>query len=55
MPEKNTGGGRKRAKAGAWKKNLWLTTMVLPGAVWLLLIRYLPMFGIVLALKDYRA
>ena len=55
MPEKNTGGGRKRAKAGAWKKNLWLTTMVLPGAVWLLLIRYLPMFGIVLAFKDYRA
>ncbi len=55
MPERNTVSGRKRAKAGAWKKNLWLTTMVLPGAVWLLLIRYLPMFGIVLAFKDYRA
>lgn len=37
------------------KKNLVLTTMVLPGAIWLLLIRYLPMFGIVLAFKNYKA
>lgn len=37
------------------KKTLWLTTMVLPGAIWLLLIRYLPMFGIVIAFKNYRA
>lgn len=37
------------------KKNLWLTTMVAPGAIWLLLIRYLPMFGIVIAFKNYRA
>ncbi|MBO7663163.1 MAG: sugar ABC transporter permease [Clostridia bacterium] len=29
--------------------------MLLPGAVWLLLIRYLPMFGIVIAFKNYRA
>ena len=37
------------------KKTFWLTTMMLPGAVWLLLIRYLPMFGIVIAFKNYRA
>ena len=37
------------------KKNLWLMTMVAPGAIWLLLIRYLPMFGIVIAFKNYRA
>ncbi len=37
------------------RKDLWLDTMVLPGAVWLLLIRYLPMFGIVLAFKNYKA
>ncbi len=36
------------------KKTLLLLTMVLPGAVWLILLRYLPMFGIVLAFKDYR-
>lgn len=49
-------------RAGGWrirwsksKKNFWLTTMVLPGAVWLLLIRYLPMFGVVIAFKNYRA
>ena len=29
--------------------------MMLPGAIWLLLIRYLPMFGIVIAFKNYRA
>ena len=29
--------------------------MMLPGAVWLLLVRYLPMFGIVIAFKNYRA
>lgn len=36
------------------KKTLALTTMVLPGAIWLILLRYLPMFGIVLSFKDYR-
>ena len=35
-------------------KTLLLTTMVLPGAIWLLLVRYLPMFGIVLSFLDYR-
>ena len=37
------------------KKTFWLTTMMLPGAVWLLLIRYLPMLGITIAFKNYRA
>ena len=43
------------ARASRSRKNLWLTTMVLPGAVWLLLIRYLPMYGILIAFKRYRA
>ena len=46
---------RKRISPSERKKNLWLATMMLPGAVWLLLIRYLPMFGIVIAFKNYRA
>lgn len=37
------------------KKALLLASMAAPGALWLLLLRYLPMFGIVLAFKDYRA
>ena len=37
------------------KKALLLSSMALPGTLWLLLLRYLPMFGIVLAFKDYRA
>ena len=36
------------------KKTLWLLTMVAPVAIWLILIRYLPMFGIVMAFLDYR-
>jgi putative aldouronate transport system permease protein len=35
------------------KKTIVLTTMMLPGAIWLLALRYLPMFGIVLAFKNY--
>ena len=37
------------------KKNFWLLTMAAPGAIWLLLIRYLPMLGVVISFKDYRA
>ncbi len=44
-----------RSSPGARRKTFWLTTMMLPGAIWLLLIRYLPMFGIVIAFKNYRA
>ncbi|MDR0464044.1 MAG: ABC transporter permease subunit [Treponema sp.] len=33
---------------------LALTVMMLPGAIWLLLLRYLPMAGIIIAFKDYR-
>jgi putative aldouronate transport system permease protein len=36
------------------KKMLTITVMMLPGAVWLFLLRYLPMFGIVLAFQDYK-
>jgi putative aldouronate transport system permease protein len=36
------------------KKTFLLLTMVLPGAIWLVLLRYLPMFGILIAFKDYK-
>ena len=36
------------------KKTLLLLSMVSPGVIWLLLLRYLPMFGIVIAFKDYK-
>ncbi len=39
---------------GNRKKTLMLLTMVLPGAIWFLLLRYLPMFGIVIAFKNYK-
>jgi putative aldouronate transport system permease protein len=45
---------RRYSSIAAKKKTFWLTTMALPGAVWLLLIRYLPMFGIVIAFEDFK-
>ncbi|MCL2081577.1 MAG: ABC transporter permease subunit [Oscillospiraceae bacterium] len=36
------------------KKTIALTAMVLPGAVWLLLFRYAPMFGVIIGFKDFR-
>lgn len=36
------------------KKTLLLLTMVAPGAIWLILLRYLPMFGIVMAFQNYK-
>ena len=36
------------------KKTLMLLTMVAPGALWLMLLRYLPMGGIILAFKTYK-
>jgi putative aldouronate transport system permease protein len=53
----NTSAARLKSASMGWqarKKTLILCTMALPGAIWLLLLRYLPMFGIVLAFKDYR-
>ena len=47
--------GKPRAKRRWSWKDFWLATMVLPGAIWLLLIRYLPMLGVVIAFKDYKA
>ena len=46
--------GRKAALPGGRKKTFWLTTMMLPATVWLLLIRYLPMFGIMMSFLDHR-
>lgn len=37
------------------KKTIALLSMIAPGAIWLLLLRYLPMFGIILSFKKYRA
>lgn len=37
------------------KKNLWLYVMFLPVIVYYILFKYAPMFGIVIAFKDYNA
>ena len=45
---------KKHVTPGGRKKTFWLTTMMLPAAAWLLLIRYLPMGGIMMSFLDYR-
>lgn len=45
---------RASGRFGKAKKTLMLLTMVAPGAIWLLLLRYLPMGGIILAFKNYK-
>ena len=41
-------------KRSGLKKTIFLTSMVLPGAIWFFFLRYLPMAGIVLAFKNYK-
>lgn len=43
-----------KMQSASRKKTFMLTTMVLPGAIWLILLRYVPMFGIVMAFQDYK-
>ncbi len=43
-----------KLKTASRKKTFFLLTMVLPGTIWLILLRYLPMIGILIAFKDYK-
>lgn len=58
MAAKTTERLEPRTTSPSWfeknKKTLVLLTMVAPVAIWLLLLRYLPMGGIVLAFKSYK-
>ena len=58
MAAKTTERLEPRTTSPSWfeknKKTLVLLTMVAPVAIWLLLLRYLPMGGIVLAFKNYK-
>ena len=47
-------GLRLRAGNPRRKKTLALTAMVLPGAVWLFIFRYVPMFGVLIGFKDFK-
>ena len=45
---------RDPSRFSKYKKTAALLTMVAPAAIWLLLLKYLPMGGIVLAFKNYK-
>jgi len=50
---KGTPKGGQLARASR-RKTLLLLSMVAPGAIWLLLLRYLPMGGIIMAFQNYK-
>lgn len=45
---------KKKKKLAEFKHNLIFLLMVLPGVIWLILFFYIPVFGNVVAFKDYR-
>lgn len=53
LPETNPSARSARYRFSRYKKTLVLLTMAAPTAIWLLL-RYLPMGGIILAFKEYK-
>lgn len=54
LPETNPSARPNRYRFSKHKKTLVLLTMAAPTAIWLLLLRYLPMGGIILAFKEYK-
>lgn len=54
LPETNPSARSARYRFSRYKKTLVLLTMAAPTAIWLLLLRYLPMGGIILAFKEYK-
>ena len=49
-----TSGKKKGIRSKSRKTNLILLTMTLPTVIWLILLRYVPMAGIVIAFKKYK-
>ena len=46
--------GERIARSASRHQTLALTTMLLPGAIWYILLRYLPIGGIMMSFLDYR-
>lgn len=44
----------KKSKLGVFRENFELSVMLVPGIICLLIFSYIPMFGVIIAFKDYR-
>ena len=44
---------KKSAKVGYWRRNIWLYIMLIPPLLYLLIFNYIPMFGTIIAFKDF--
>ena len=49
-----TSGKKRGIRSSSRKTNLILISMTLPTVIWLILLRYIPMAGIIIAFQDYR-
>ena len=57
LPVDNGSQIRRKSKRSEWfyfKKNSELLLLLLPGAIIILIFAYIPMFGVIVAFKDYR-
>ena len=45
---------KKNGFSAYMRQNAWLYIFLIPGMVFLFIMNYLPMFGIVIAFKDFR-
>src|SRR5689334_15713699 len=46
--------GRFKEGCQRFKSQISLQSMVLPGIIWLIIFCYIPMYGIIIAFKDYK-
>src|SRR5690606_3470055 len=44
---------KRKSRYGRLKKDLWLYILLLPGLVYFLIFKYLPMWGVVIAFQNY--
>lgn len=49
----HTAGIRARRTLVEFKKQRWLQAMVIPGILFILIFNYIPMYGVIIAFKDY--
>lgn len=45
--------GRRKSRLGTIKKDYWLYLLLLPGFVYFVIFKYLPMWGVVIAFQDF--
>jgi len=53
MPNRSASAIRWKALLSSFRRDKWLYAMMLPGIFWVVLFKYVPMYGITISLRDY--